>query len=211
MPIELPIHAPYADPTYQEQLKREIEARVLEYKEHPALWMWGLGNEVLFGIESLQEAEDFARFYVELADFVRGLDPNHPVFYRDAEDAFVGLIRDAFQSDGRERTWFVYGINIFTTRIESVLADWPEHEFDVALVVSEFGPMAYPPSQRPSGHRWMWQVIRSRSEYVLGGFVYVWFRNGPDPLDPMFGLVDANGQPVDGTLATITELYSATP
>ncbi len=209
MPIDLPVSGDYANPEYRAELKAKIEERVNLFKGQPAVWMWGLGNEVLHGIRSGPRARAFAAAYPELADLVRALDPKHPVFYRDAEDVFVAPLRDAMQAGGVARPWFVYGINIFTDRIAPVVKNWQRQRWDVPVILSEFGPMAYPAEDRPDGYRWMWGVIRSRPNYVLGGFVYVWFVDGPDPLDPMFGLVDSDSQAVDGTLDAVKQLFES--
>ena len=43
----------------------------------------------------------------------------------------------------------------------------------------------------------MWGFIRRNPDWVLGGAVYAWTRNGPEGVDRNFGLTD-DGAPVDG-------------
>jgi hypothetical protein len=53
----------------------------------------------------------------------------------------------------------------------------------------------------------MWKAIRGANGWVLGGAVYAWTTDGPEEVDRVFGLVDADGTPVDGAFAMIGSLY----
>ena len=50
-------------------------------------------------------------------------------------------------------------------------------------------------------------MIRAQPDRVIGGAPYVWTTAGPEEVDRIFGLVDRDGQPVDGSLAAIGRLY----
>jgi hypothetical protein len=77
------------------------------------------------------------------------------------------------------------------------------------LLVSEFAPGGTGPVDRPQAFRALWATIRSYPDWVIGGAVYTWTTDGPEELDRVFGLVDGDGRPRDGALATIAELYRA--
>lgn len=66
----------YTDRQYKESKIQEIRDLVARYKNHPALLMWSLGNEI-----NLEGADTRAawRFVDELARTIRARDPNHPV------------------------------------------------------------------------------------------------------------------------------------
>ena len=188
------------------------------YRDHPALRMWAIGNEVLHKLVYPswmpirsdpaweQRARDFAAFYVELIDRVRAADPNHPIVHRDAEDAYLTWLRDALQAGGR-RPWFIYGVNAYTPRLAEILTSWPGQGWDVPLLVSEFAPGGMSPADRPEGFRSMWKMIRGANGWVLGGAVYAWTTDGPEEVDRVFGLVDADGSPVDGAFAAVGSFY----
>ena len=53
-----------------EQLKKEI----LKFKDHPALLIWGIGNEVDLRYSNFKVWETIE----ELAKFIKKVDPNHP-------------------------------------------------------------------------------------------------------------------------------------
>jgi hypothetical protein len=63
------------------------------------------------------------------------------------------------------------------------------------------------PSDRPEGFRSMWKMVRGANGWVLGGAAYAWTTDGPEEVDRVFGLVDANSQPVDGAFTMIGSLY----
>jgi hypothetical protein len=153
-----------------------------------------------------QRARDFSSFYVGLIDKVRAADPNHPIVHRDAEDAYLTWLRDEMLKTGR-RPWFIYGVNSYTPRLSEILANWPNQGWDVPLLVSEFAPGGMSPADRPQGFRQMWKTIRSASGWVLGGAVYAWTTDGPEEVDRVFGLVDDEGNPVDGAFSTIGAFY----
>jgi len=65
------------------------------------------------------------------------------------------------------------------------------------------------PADRPVGFEHDWATIRSRPGLLLGGLAYTWATNGPEQVDRVFGLVDAQGVPSDGALAALSATYLA--
>ena len=196
----------YADPALQERLLGEIGDWVLTYRDHPAVRLWGIGNEVLL-TSSDEESRAFARFYLRVYQTVRRLDPYHPLLYREAEDVRAPYFRDAFAEAGLQPEGFVYGMNFYTPRIEEALAHWPEQGFAVPVLVSEFAPAGLSPSHRQDGFREMWQLVRAHGRVVLGAAPYAWTTLGPEAVDRIFGLTDGAGRPVDGALTELQRLY----
>jgi hypothetical protein len=66
----------YTDPCYRERKIDEVRNLVENYKHHPALLMWSLGNEI--NLEGGDTNEAWL-FLDELARLIKELDPNHPV------------------------------------------------------------------------------------------------------------------------------------
>jgi hypothetical protein len=68
--------AAYLSDAYKERKTREVLERVEAHKDHPALLMWALGNEV-----NLEGADTRAawQFIDQLASRIRRADPHHPV------------------------------------------------------------------------------------------------------------------------------------
>ncbi len=192
-----------------------------QYRQHPALRMWAVGNEVLqrsvppsWCSTAPSEDQDawaaaWSALLVETADAIHARDPHHPVLYREAEDAYTPWLAEALAARPAERPWFVYGVNAYTPRLAEILGSWPARHIPSPLLVSELAPMNAPHGERSAAFREIWGVVRSFPAYVLGGSVYVWSTDGPEDVDRQFGLVDAAGVPVDDALATISELYRA--
>jgi hypothetical protein len=147
-----------------------------------------------------------------LVDRVHALDPDHPVLYRDAEDTYLGRLNLALQATGVQRPWLVYGANVYSqVRLRQVIDAWPSRSRGGPLLISEFARGGVGPSERPLGFEQDWAIIRSRPEFVLGGLAYTWATNGPEELDRVFGLVDAQGLPTDGALAVLSASYLSDP
>lgn len=209
LPFELPTDVDYRDALVRQVLLDQVSAWVVRYHRHPALRMWGLGNEVLHDL-TVRDGERyaaFAQFLVTAVDRIHALDPDHPVIYREAEDVFVPIIDEAMREKPADRIWFVYGLNFYTPRLEQALALWQSERFPYAVVVSEFGPHSFHPSSRGTGYLALWRMIRRFSNITLGGVAYVWYTQGPEAIDTVFGLVDDEGKAVDGALDALTHAY----
>jgi hypothetical protein len=224
MPFEMNQDWPFENPNVQQSILDHVSAYVEKYKNHPAVRMWAPGNENLHRIlyahfvsqENLPtaraRADAFAAFLPRLVDRIHELDPGHPVIYRDAEDVYLGRVTAAFNQDGIDRPWLVYGANVYSSeRLRQITAKWPAQWPGRALVVSEFAPGGVGPAERPAGFQQDWQIIRSRPDIVLGGLAYTWATNGPEDLDRVFGLVDPSGVPTDGALTALSDAYLAEP
>lgn len=66
----------YDDPIYKKRKTEEIQNLVAQYKSHPALLIWSLGNEI-----NLEGADTRAawRFVSDLAHLIKERDTHHPV------------------------------------------------------------------------------------------------------------------------------------
>jgi hypothetical protein len=221
LPFDLDPSADYTDPALRADLSQQVLAWVDQYRNFPALRMWGLGNEVLHKIVHPawvgpqdpardQNAQAFSDWLVETADAIHAADPNHPVTYRSAEDAFYPWVLNALRRAGGEpRPWFVWGTNCYQARLAEIVEQWPDTGMEVSLWVSEFAPGGLAVPDRPDGFRTMWGYVRRYPDWVLGGAVYAWTRNGPEGVDRNFGLTD-DGVPVDGrSLDALAELFHA--
>ena len=222
MPFELNQDWPYENPNVRQSIVDHISAYVERYKHHPAVRMWAPGNENLHRIlyphwisqendpVARARADAFAAFLPVLVDRIHQLDPDHPVIYRDAEDVYLPRLKAVFQATGVQRPWLIYGANVYSqARMERIVAAWPSQWLRGPLVVSEFAPGGVGPAERPLGFEQDWTIIRSRPGVVLGGLAYTWATNGPEELDRVFGLVDAQGVPADGALAALSASYLA--
>ena len=210
MPIYLPIDGDYDDPNFFGSLLRLATSKVQRFKGHSALRMWGLGNEVLADMpEENQQA--FLETYISVADFIHQMDPNHPVIYRDAEDRSVPLLVSLLRASGNMRPWLLYGMNVYNPDPDLILRRWPGYGLNRPLFISEFGPDGVGPRDRGQAYARMWRIIRSHSDFIMGGAPYVWTTAGPEPTDAKWGIMDPNSNPVDDTFARLRQLWQAEP
>jgi beta-galactosidase/beta-glucuronidase len=220
MPFEINQDWDITDPTIQASILEHVSAYVERYRDHPAVRMWAPGNENLHRIlyprwvsqehvpAARARADAFAAFLPKLVDRIHELDPNHPVVYRDAEDVYLGRIAAAFAQTGVDRPWLVYGANVYSAgRLKEVIDKWPAQWPGHPLLISEFAPAGVGPAERPIGFEQAWAAIRARPGIVIGGLAYTWAVNGPEELDRVFGLVNAEGQPTDGALGALSATY----
>lgn len=67
----------YEDEKENEILKQEIRDLVHQHKDHPALLIWNLGNEINYPL--VFRKNDFIRTFNEIVSMIQEIDPNHPV------------------------------------------------------------------------------------------------------------------------------------
>jgi hypothetical protein len=221
LPFDVDFTQDVRDPATRATFMSAVLRWVDQYREHPALRIWAVGNEVLQrsvppswcstapSVEQDAWAAAWGDLLVQLADAIHDRDPYHPVLYREAEDAYTPWLAEALAARPAERPWLIYGINAYTPRLAEILGNWPAHHIPSPLLVSELAPLNAPFGARADAFREIWAVVRSFPAYVLGGSVYVWSTDGPEDVDRQFGLVDAFGTPVDDALATIADLFRA--
>ena len=79
--IPLPSYNPkynyYANEANRKKLILKVSDIVDQYKNHPALLLWNLGNELFYPL--VLRKNDFIDTFNELIDLIHTIDPNHPV------------------------------------------------------------------------------------------------------------------------------------
>ena len=68
----------YGDPEVIAKVLADVEAGVRQYKDHPALLAWGVGNEVDNGEEDPAVVDAVFATIEEAARRIKAIDPNHP-------------------------------------------------------------------------------------------------------------------------------------
>jgi hypothetical protein len=221
LPFDVDFTLDVRDPAVRHSFTSAVLAWVTQYREHPALRIWAIGNEVLQRSvppdwcnasatdEQAWWSAAWCDLLLETADAIHELDPLHPVLYREADDAYASWLAGAMDRRPAERRWLICGMNVYNQRLATVLGRWPGRHVPTPLLVSEFAPLNAPRQERAARLRELWAVIRSFRAYVLGGAVYVWSTDGPERLDRQLGLVDSHGVPVDDALDTVATIYHA--
>lgn len=210
MPLNLSPEGDYRDPVFVGALKQQARDKLQRFKDYPALRMWGVGNEV-YWVMNPDMWPAFSKAYLEIIDLFHEMDPNHPVIYREAEDTYVPELAQALRDSGDMRPWLLYGMNIYDKDPRSILSHWPDLGLDRPMMVSEFGAEGSGTASRAAGYVDMWRAVREFPQYVFGGAPYVWTTAGPEPTDKIWGLMDINSRPVDGTFALLSREWQREP
>ncbi len=170
----------YIGDTEYKRLKwKEVIDYVKEYKGHPAILMWNVGNEALLFTKSEEEKIALCQFLEKLIQEIHKIDPNHPVIYTATSFMSFKYIKEHVP------TLDIIGANCYGS-IRSIHATWQHLKFDIPYVITEFGPFL--PLDRPkdvngksielddykksSIYRNLLHQMKSLRKSNLGGFVF---------------------------------------
>ena len=204
----------YKDETQvAEQLQRARDM-VLKFKDHPAVLLWGIGNEM----EGFEAGDDPVIWVAvnDVAAMVKELDPNHPTMTVTAEIG-GGRVESLHM---RSPAIDIHGINSYggapslAERLRAGGATKP-------YVVTEFGPpgsweVAKTPwgapieltsTQKAASYRYAYEhAVTNESDRALGSYAFTWgFKM--EATATWFGMFLADGSRL-GAVDAMTELWS---
>ncbi len=207
----------YRDPKQvEDQLQRAREA-VLAYRDHPALLMWGIGNEM----EGFESGDDpvIWKAVNDVAAMVKELDPHHPTMTVTAE---VGGGRIEFVHR-RSPAIDIHGINSYggapsvADRLRAGGATKP-------FVITEFGPVGpwempttdwgapyeQTSTQKADFYRQSYEksVLESRGQ-SLGAYAFLWGHK-MEATATWFGMLLDDGATL-GAVDVLSELWTGKP
>ncbi|MAY74125.1 MAG: hypothetical protein CMJ31_05235 [Phycisphaerae bacterium] len=170
----------YDDKTAVEEQRRMVERIVRAHKDHPALLMWGVGNEVAL-------TGDPNRFFPELenvAKLIKSIDPNHPtiVVIAGADKHKVRAFMEHCPSVD------ILGVNKYGGAEH--IAEWlAEAGYDGPYAVTEYGPQGHweigkapwgaplePTSaEKVAMYRRSYEgAIEANRDQCIGSYVFLW-------------------------------------
>jgi len=171
----------YDDPQVLAAHRALVREVVLKHKDHPALLIWGLGNEMELGGK---EPPQLWEHLNELARMVKQLDPNHPTM-----TAVAGINKTKIERLNRLCPDLdLLGVNTYgpIAKIAGQLRDW---EWRRPYIVAEFGPPGWWESEKTpwgapleatsaqkaetylTGYL---QAVASHRDRCLGSYVFLW-------------------------------------
>ena len=170
----------YSDPAQVAAQLAEVEAAVAAYKDHPAVLVWGLGNEM----EGFADGDD-PQVWVAVCDAARriqALDPHHPVMTTTAE---VGGGRVA--GVGGCPHIDIHGINTYGGA-SSVAERYRAAGGTKPVLLTEYGPRgtwevqatdygSFPEetsTDKARTYARIWRESIQGDAQVMGGYAFVW-------------------------------------
>ncbi len=137
--------ADYGDRAFVERQLAELQATVEKYKGHPALLMWGIGNEV-----EVDLADDSAVWPAveEVAAMVRRVDPAHPTLGVLAETGSDKVKKLMAQAPSIQ----VLGLNSYGDALYSAASRARAQGWEGPIVITELGAVGqWQAAQAPWG------------------------------------------------------------
>lgn len=207
----------YGDPAQVAAQLEAARAAVLAHKDHPALLMWGVGNEM----EGFKEGDNPAiwRAVNDVADMVQELDPAHPTMTVTAEigGERVASVRDLCPAVD------VHGINAYGGAA-SIATRYRAQGGTKPYLLTEFGPPgAWETGETPwgapfegtstekaSAYRRTWtDAVVGAPGLSLGGYAFTWGYK-MEATATWFGLLLPTGDTVNA-VDTLAELWTGEP
>ncbi len=173
----------YSDPEKVAKQREDVRAAVRKFKDHPAILMWGLGNEMEGPMSDGADPRIWKELE-ELAKIVKEEDPNHPVMtaIASAVPAKVRGVKENYPSID------VLGVNAYggASGVGKALKDLG---WEKPFVLTEFGPLGHwevpktswgapiePTSRAKAGSYYATQtgVVADGKGTCLGTYVFLW-------------------------------------
>jgi len=207
----------YGDPEQVAQQLERARQAVLRYRDHPALLLWGIGNE-MEGFEAGDDPRVWAAVN-EVAAMVKELDPQHPTMTVTAEigGARVASVRDLCPAID------IHGINSYGGA-PSLLERYRAAGGTKPYLLTEFGPVgsweagktAWGAPVEPTStakaafYRQAYtQAVAAAPGLALGAYAFNWgFKM--EGTSTWFGMFLEDGARL-GAIDAMTELWSGTP
>lgn len=171
----------YTDAAACERQKSELRRVVEKYKNHPALLIWGLGNEMELEAKNPEAAWRQAN---ALAGMVKELDPNHPTMIVVAEISPEKLAKIEQLCPAVD----IIGVNAYGGAA-SVGERWVKMGAKKPFILTEFGPVGHWETHKIHGaaveatstekaavytNAYAKTVAPQRGKYCLGSYAFLW-------------------------------------
>ncbi|MDD5065609.1 MAG: glycoside hydrolase family 2 TIM barrel-domain containing protein [bacterium] len=120
------------DTEYRTNVRKEVLDYIRQYKDHPAILFWNVGNEVFAFTRDVPEKEAFAVFLNGLIKDIKKIDQGHPVLYTSAGTAGLDyIIRSVPELD-------IFGMNLYGG-ISHSFYQCKKKNLNRPVLITEFG------------------------------------------------------------------------
>ncbi|NEM97757.1 glycoside hydrolase family 2 TIM barrel-domain containing protein [Pontibacter burrus] len=179
----------YNDPQAVERQLKELKKEVLTYKDHPALLMWGIGNEPTLHLspyDFLQHNNTWSAID-DIAKMIHELDPHHPTttMLQDISPITVFYISSFCKNID------ILSVNIFRdVKKGSISKELRSLGWTGPYILSEYGALGYWAEEKQTDwyslfeltstnkadfiQRYYEQYIEADSMNCLGSYIFYW-------------------------------------
>ena len=204
----------YSDKRQVREQKERIRAAVLRYKDHPALLLWGVGNE-MEGFEDGADAEVWSAVN-DVAAMIKELDPDHPTMTVTAEIGGKRIEMVHRHTPAID----IHGVNAYGGA-SSLGQRMREAGATKPYVITEFGPPGpwetprtdwgapFEPTstQKAEAYRRSYQQsVLDNADMALGAYAFLW-GSKMEGTATWFGMLLDDGSRV-GSFDAMTELWT---
>ncbi|QMU27717.1 glycoside hydrolase family 2 TIM barrel-domain containing protein [Adhaeribacter radiodurans] len=196
----------YSDDEAVAAQQQKIRQDVLKLKNHPALLMWGIGNELSFKLEFKRLTEHYRlwRAVNDIGKMIHDVDPNHPTTTMISSDVkplvLISLLCDEID---------ILSVNIFD-KMSGVLKSTIDWAWRGPYIASEYGTPGYwiadqtdwyakvEPTSYTKSHniRKQYQELFKGNSKCLGSYVFLWSQK-QEYTTTWFSLFTETGQPTE--------------
>ena len=169
----------FLNDSYKKKKEREVLNYIQQFKDHPAVLMWGVGNECVYFTYSEKEKVALCKFIDHLARKIHQIDPDHPVMYASSNFVELKYIKKYMPSID------IVGMNVYPS-LRTCHSVWKSLRMDKPYILSEFGPPIYTQCPRDKNglsfelsdkqkavyYREIINQMYELKGYNLGGFVH---------------------------------------
>jgi len=190
----------FYDPEAVNELKKNVRKDVLRYRNHPALLMWCIGNELDLGLANVKAW----RVVNEIAAIIHQLDPDHPITTPISHviPEYIRLLKNE-----------VYNIDIISVNryrgLFTLARDLHKAGWNGPYIVTEYGSQGY--WEIPENTEWGSPIepsssqkaqfissqykaaIMNNSSNCLGSYVFIWGQK-QEYTPTWFGLFTVEGE-----------------
>ena len=170
----------YSDTSWVNKQFREIKQKVLQYKDHPALLAWGIGNELNLNATNMKVWDAVN----DIAEMIHEVDPNHP-----ATTMLAGISKkDADYIEEHARALDFLSIQMYSD-IVNLQTRLAEAGYEGPYMITEWGatghwevprtswdaPIEQTSTEKARAFKKRYQVaIAADSLRCLGSYVFLW-------------------------------------
>lgn len=189
----------YADATKLAEQKDRVRQAVITHKSHPAVLLWGLGNEM----EGDGKNPAIWKSINELALMVKEIDPDHPtmtVIAGAGDGKVAAFVRHCPDVD-------ILGVNAYGD-LSGLSAEMKKQGLDRPFILTEFGPTGwwqvgktswgeeFEPNSTAKAETYMAayrDVVKGSKAQCLGSYAFLW-GNKQEHTHTWFGMFLPSGE-----------------